>query len=126
MVRMKNKVMRFPQPRHDATKVPSDDSMTLFSLGGRRFAIQWIVTEVAAKPAEVIDSKAPPEEEEAAPDLEIRTICRYGLRTIGNSIRWGFEWTTHPAVVVRAGGSKLTGVAEQDREAGRENPLEIH
>ena len=54
MVRMKNKVTRFPQPRHGATEVPGDDSMILFSLGGRRFAIQWIVTEVSAKPAEVI------------------------------------------------------------------------
>ncbi len=54
MVRMKNKVMRFPQPRHGATEVPSDDAMILFSLGDRRFAIQWIVTELSAKPAEVI------------------------------------------------------------------------
>jgi hypothetical protein len=54
MVPMKNKVMRFPQPRHGATEVPSDDSMILFSLGDRRFAIQWIVTELSAKPAEVI------------------------------------------------------------------------
>src|ERR1700681_3400503 len=54
MVRMKNKVMRFPQPRHAATEVPSDDAMILFSLGDRRFAIQWTVTEVSAKPAKVI------------------------------------------------------------------------
>jgi hypothetical protein len=54
MVPMKTKVMRFPQPLQGATQIPSDDSMILFSLGGRRFAIQWIVTEVAAKPAEVI------------------------------------------------------------------------
>jgi hypothetical protein len=51
---MKTKVMRFPQPRHGATEAPSDDSMILFSLGDRRFAIQWIVTELSAKPAEVI------------------------------------------------------------------------
>jgi hypothetical protein len=54
MVPMKNNLMRFPQPRHGAPKVPSDDTMILFSIGGRRFSIQWIVTEVAAKPAEVI------------------------------------------------------------------------
>ena len=54
MVRMKSKVTQFPQPRHAATEVPSDDSMILFSLGERRFAIQWIVTEVNGKPAEVI------------------------------------------------------------------------
>jgi hypothetical protein len=54
MVRMKNKVLRFPPPRHAPTEVPSDDPMILFSLGDRRFAIQWIVTEVSAKPAEVI------------------------------------------------------------------------
>jgi hypothetical protein len=46
--------MRFPQPRHGAPEVPRDDTMILFSIGGRRFAIQWIVTEVAPKPAEVI------------------------------------------------------------------------
>ena len=51
MVPMKNKVMRFPQPRHGATEVPSGDSMILFSLGDRRFAIQWTVTELSAKPA---------------------------------------------------------------------------
>ncbi len=54
MVHMKTKIMRFPQPRHGAREVPGDDSMILFSLGGRRFAIQWIVTELSAKPAEVI------------------------------------------------------------------------
>jgi hypothetical protein len=54
MVPMKNKVMRFPQPRHGATEVPGDDPMILYSLGSRRFAIQWTVTELAAKPAEVI------------------------------------------------------------------------
>jgi hypothetical protein len=54
MVPMKTKIMRFPQPRRGATEVPSDDSMILFTLGDRRFAIQWIVTELAARPAEVI------------------------------------------------------------------------
>jgi hypothetical protein len=54
MVPMKNNVMRFPQPRHGAPEVPRDDTMTLFSMGGRRFAIRWIVTELAARPAEVI------------------------------------------------------------------------
>jgi hypothetical protein len=57
MVRMKNKVTRFPQPRHGATEVPSDDPMILFSLGDQRFAIQWTVTELCAKPAEVISMK---------------------------------------------------------------------
>jgi hypothetical protein len=51
---MKNNVLRFLQPRDGATEVPSDDPMILFSLRGRRFAIQWIVTELSAKPAEVI------------------------------------------------------------------------
>jgi hypothetical protein len=54
MVPMKAKLMRFPQPCHGATEVPSDDSMILFSLGGRRFSIQWTVTELSAKPAELI------------------------------------------------------------------------
>jgi len=54
MVPMKTKVMRFPQPRHAATEVPSDDAMILFSLGERRFAIQWTVTELRSKPPEVI------------------------------------------------------------------------
>jgi hypothetical protein len=57
MVPMKNKVMRFPQPRHGTPEVPSDDTVILLSLEGRRFAIQWIVTELAAKPAEVISMK---------------------------------------------------------------------
>jgi hypothetical protein len=54
MVRMNNKVTRFPQPRHGTTEVPSDDPMILFSLGDQRFAIQWTVTELSAKPAKVI------------------------------------------------------------------------
>jgi hypothetical protein len=54
MVRMKNKVTEFPQPRHAATEVPTDDPMIIFTLGDQRFAIQWIVTEVSGKPAEVI------------------------------------------------------------------------
>jgi hypothetical protein len=54
MVHMKNKVTRFPQPRHAATEVPSDDAMILFTLGNQRFAIQWTVTELRSKPAEVI------------------------------------------------------------------------
>jgi hypothetical protein len=57
MVPMKNNVMPFPQPRHGASQVPSDDSILLYSLGGRRFAIQWIITEVAAKRAEVISMR---------------------------------------------------------------------
>jgi hypothetical protein len=54
MVPMKNKVTEFPQPRHVATEVPSDDAMILFTLGERRFFIQWTVTDVSGKPAEVI------------------------------------------------------------------------
>jgi hypothetical protein len=54
MVPMKNKVTRFPQPRQGAAEVPSDDQMILFSMLDRRFAIQWTVTELSAKPAEVI------------------------------------------------------------------------
>jgi hypothetical protein len=53
MVPMKNNVVPFPQPHPGATQVPSDDTTILYSEGGRRFAIQWIVTEVAAKRAEV-------------------------------------------------------------------------
>ena len=54
MVHMKNKITQFPQPRHTATEVPTYDPMILFSLGDQRFAIQWTVTEVNGKPAEVI------------------------------------------------------------------------
>jgi hypothetical protein len=54
MVPMKNKVMRFPHPRQGAAEVPSDDQMILFSILDRRFAIQWTVTELSVKPAEVI------------------------------------------------------------------------
>jgi hypothetical protein len=52
-VRMKNKVMRFPEPRQVQTEMPNDASI-LFSLGDQRFAIQWTVTELRAKSAEVI------------------------------------------------------------------------
>jgi hypothetical protein len=54
MVPMKNKVLRFPQLRQGAAEVPSDDEMILFSMLDRRFAIRWTVTELSAKPAEVI------------------------------------------------------------------------
>ena len=52
MVRMKNKVMKFPQPPSQA-KVPSEP-LIIFGLGRKRVAIQWIVTELRAEPAEVI------------------------------------------------------------------------
>ena len=72
MVRMKNKVMRFPQPRRGATEVPSDDPMILFSLGDRRFAIQWIVTEGKCKTGgSDRDAEAAPEEEEAGWTLDL-------------------------------------------------------
>jgi hypothetical protein len=54
MVRMKNKVTELPQPRHTATEVLGGDAMILFTLGERRFFIQWTVTDVSGKPAEVI------------------------------------------------------------------------
>ena len=59
MVPMKNKVTQFPQPRHAATEVPGHDPMILFTLGERRFAIQWTVTEVRSKSAEVISLPKP-------------------------------------------------------------------
>ena len=53
MVRMKNKVMQFPQrPGH--TEVRADEPLVIFSLGDKRVAIQWTVTEIPDEPAEVI------------------------------------------------------------------------
>jgi hypothetical protein len=49
---MKNKVMKFPQPFAQA-KVPGEP-LIIFALGRKRVAIQWIVTELRAEPAEVI------------------------------------------------------------------------
>jgi hypothetical protein len=54
MVPMKNNVLRFPHQRNCAPEVPRDDTVILLSLEGRRFAIRWIVTELATRPAEVI------------------------------------------------------------------------
>jgi hypothetical protein len=52
-VHMKNKVMQFPQrPGH--TAVRADEPLVIFSLGDKRVAIQWTVTELRARPAEVI------------------------------------------------------------------------
>jgi hypothetical protein len=53
-VRMTNKVREFPQPTIGHAAAPTDEPMILFSLGDRRFAVQWIVTELCADPAEVI------------------------------------------------------------------------
>ena len=53
MVHMKNKVMRFPQPPGQAA-VPTDNPLIIFSLGDKRVAVQWTVTELRVEPAEVI------------------------------------------------------------------------
>jgi hypothetical protein len=53
MVPMKTKVTPFPQrPGPDA--VPIDEPLIIFSLGPQRFAIQWTVTELKRRAAEVI------------------------------------------------------------------------
>ena len=52
MVRMKNKVMQFPQPPGPA-KVPGEP-LIILSLGPKRVAVQWTVTELRDEPAEVI------------------------------------------------------------------------
>jgi hypothetical protein len=46
------KVMLFP-PRPSLVKVPGEP-LIIFSLGRKRVAIQWTVTELQAEPAEVI------------------------------------------------------------------------
>lgn len=53
MVRMKNKVIQFPQPGSHA-ELPSDEPMVIFSLGDQRFVVQDTVTEPRRQPAEVI------------------------------------------------------------------------
>jgi hypothetical protein len=54
VVRMKNHVvLQFPQPPSQA-KVPSGEPLIIFGLGRKRVAIQWIVTQLRAEPAEVI------------------------------------------------------------------------
>jgi hypothetical protein len=50
---MKNKVTQFPQWT-SPDEIPIDEPLIIFSLGERRFAIQWTVAEVKSKPAEVI------------------------------------------------------------------------
>jgi hypothetical protein len=52
VVRMKNKVMQFPQ-RPALVKVPGEP-LIIFGLGRKRVAIQWTVTELRVEPAEVI------------------------------------------------------------------------
>jgi hypothetical protein len=49
---MTNKVREFPKPV--TGPLPINEPIVLFSLGGRRFAIEWIVTELNPKPAEVV------------------------------------------------------------------------
>jgi len=53
MVRMKNKVVQFPQPPRHA-ELPIDEPMVIFSLGDQRFLVQHNVTELRRQPAEVI------------------------------------------------------------------------
>jgi hypothetical protein len=50
---MKNNVTQFPQPPGPA-EIPVDKPIVIFSLGDQRFALQWTVTQVNRKPAEVI------------------------------------------------------------------------
>jgi hypothetical protein len=50
---MKNKVTQFPQ-RPGPDEIAIDEPLIIFSLGDRRFTIQWTVAEVKSKPAEVI------------------------------------------------------------------------
>jgi hypothetical protein len=50
---MPNKVREFPAPANPKA-VPIDEPIILFSLGGRRFAVRWIVTELNRRSAEVI------------------------------------------------------------------------
>lgn len=47
-------VREFPQKTNEKPEAPLDDSVVLFSFGGRRFAIQWTITELKCSSAEVI------------------------------------------------------------------------
>jgi hypothetical protein len=53
-VRMRNNPREFPQPKNRAAEIPADEQTILCPVGGRRFRIQWIFTEVNPKPAQVI------------------------------------------------------------------------
>ena len=50
---MTDKVRQFPQ-RANGSAAPNEEPMILFTLGDRRFTVQWIITEMRAEPAEVI------------------------------------------------------------------------
>ena len=50
---MTDKVRRFPK-RVNGSAAANEQSMILFTLGDRRFTVQWIITEMRAEPAEVI------------------------------------------------------------------------
>jgi hypothetical protein len=52
-IRMKDKVRQFPQ-RANGSAASNKEPMILFTLGDRRFTVQWIITEVRAEPAELI------------------------------------------------------------------------
>jgi hypothetical protein len=51
---MTNKVREFRKPANVPAKLPTYEPRVLFSFAGRRFAIEWIITELNRNPAEVI------------------------------------------------------------------------
>jgi hypothetical protein len=51
---MTNKVREFRKPVNGLAKSPIKEPRVVFSFAGRRFAIEWIVTELNRHPAEVI------------------------------------------------------------------------
>jgi hypothetical protein len=68
---MKNKVTEFPKTRSNRAKVRPEAAMVFFTTGERRFAVQWVITEVPVKKAEVIPfEKRPGDEVSHAKDLK--------------------------------------------------------
>jgi hypothetical protein len=51
---MTNKVTEFRRLVDGPAKSPIKEPVVMFSFAGRRFAIEWVVTELDPRPAEVI------------------------------------------------------------------------
>ena len=67
MVRMKKKVTPFPQRSSRRSKAPIEEPCVIFSLGGRRLALHYILTELPDKAAEVISIEKSPQRKVTKP-----------------------------------------------------------
>ena len=72
-IRMKDKVRQFPQ-RANGSAASNEEPMILFTLGDRRFTVQWIITEMRAEPA-----RSDPASEEAPGNRPCSKPKRLGL-----------------------------------------------